>query len=179
MQVVDRKSRMHKGATHAIPGHPRRQGYGGIEPRLATAPAFVSVGYQERDIDEFVQLLVDADVEILVDVRLNAISRKRGFSKTALSNALAQADIVYRHERDLGNPKDNREPFRQGLPSARERYLAHISNGASGIYEEVVALASEKRVALLCFEREHAECHRSCIIDTAQNSDPSLRVLKI
>ena len=148
-------------------------------PRPATHAAFVSVGYQERDIDEFVQLLVDNNVELLVDVRLNAISRKRGFSKTALSNALADAGIEYRHERELGNPKDNREPFRQGLTSARTRYLAHLSNGASAVYAEVVSLARTSRVALLCYERDHAECHRSCIIDNAQDNDPSLRVVKI
>jgi uncharacterized protein (DUF488 family) len=141
--------------------------------------AFVSVGYQERNIDEFVTLLVDNDVDLLVDVRLNAISRKRGFSKTALSNALVDAGIEYRHERQLGNPKDNREPFRQGLASARSRYLKQLSNGAKGIYDEVVSLASTSRVALLCYERDHAECHRSCIIDSAQNIDPSLRVVKI
>ena len=141
--------------------------------------AFVSVGYQEHDIDYFVSLLVDNDVDVLVDVRLNAISRKRGFSKTALSNALTDAGIEYRHERQLGNPKENREPFRQGLASARSRYLTQLSNGAKGIYDEVVALASTSRVALLCYERDHAECHRSCIIDTAQCIDPSLRVVKI
>ena len=152
-----------------------------IDPMTTTtdSPAFVSVGYQERNIDEFVELLVNNDVALLVDVRLNAISRKRGFSKTALSNALAKAGIGYRHERELGNPKDNREAFRQGHASARNRYLKHLSNGASGIYDEVVSLASTSRVALLCFERDHAECHRSCIIDTAQERDPSLRVIKI
>ena len=147
--------------------------------RSAASAAFISIGYQERNIDEFVDLLVDNGVEILVDVRLNAISRKRGFSKTALSNALAKAGITYRHERELGNPKDNREAFREGRVSARNQYLAHLSNGASGIYEEVVSLAGTTRVALLCYERDHAQCHRSCIIDTAQGSNPSLRVVKI
>jgi uncharacterized protein (DUF488 family) len=148
-------------------------------PRSTTNAAFVSVGYQERNIDEFVELRTDTGVEILVNVRLNAISRKRGFSKTALSNALAEAGIAYRHERELGNPKDNREAFRQGLASARNRYLAHLSNGASGVYDEVVSLAGTNRVALLCYERDHTECHRSRIIDTAQRHDPSLRVVKI
>ncbi len=149
-----------------------------MEPTPDTA-AFVSIGYQERDIAEFVALLIDNDVDILVDVRLNAISRKRGFSKTALGDALAQAGIRYRHERALGNPRENREPFRRGLASARKRYLSHLSNGASAVYDEIVSLACNHRVALLCFEREHAECHRSCIIDTAQDRYPSLRVVKI
>lgn len=151
----------------------------GLMPPPAVIPAFVSIGYQERSIDEFVGLLLETGVTILVDVRLNAISRKRGFSKTALSEALEQAGIAYRHERELGNPKDNREAFRRGLTSARNRYLAHLSNGASAVYDEVVSLASTTRVALLCYERDHAECHRSCIIDTARDRDPSLHVVKV
>ncbi len=148
-------------------------------PHLTASAALVSIGYQERNIGEFVELLVDNSVEILVDVRLNAISRKRGFSKAALSDALEQAGITYRHERQLGNPKDNREPFRQGLASARDRYLAHLSNGASDICDEIVSLASTTRVALLCYERDHADCHRSCIIETAQAQNPNLNIIKI
>ena len=147
--------------------------------RSTRKAALVSVGYQERDIEEFVQLLVANEVQLLVDVRLNAISRKRGFSKTALSEALIRAGIEYRHERELGNPKDNREPFRQGLPSARRRYLAHLSNGASNVHAEVVSLAQKQRVALLCYERDHSECHRSCIIDRAKDEDPRMNVIEI
>lgn len=146
---------------------------------VAETSALLSVGYQERDIQELVALLVDNDVHILVDVRLNAISRKRGFSKTALAKAVTDAGIAYRHERELGNPKDNRESFRRGHKAARNRYLKHLSNGASAVYDEVVALASTSRVALLCYERVHSECHRSCIADKAQDGNPRLQVVEI
>lgn len=69
-------------------------------------------------------------VDVLVDVRLNPISRKKGFSKSSLQQALGAARIEYRHERQLGNPKSNRDPFRRGLKSARARYLRHLRNGA-------------------------------------------------
>ena len=141
--------------------------------------AIVSIGYEQRNIDEFVGLLVTAGVETLVDVRLNAISRKKGFSKTALSGALATAGIAYRHERDLGNPKDNRDPFRQGSPEARNRYRQHLSNGASTALNQVAELASQTRVALLCFERDHTKCHRSCITEEAQSINPTLAVVTI
>jgi len=142
-------------------------------------PALLTVGYEQREVDELVALLINNGVHTLVDVRLNAISRKKGFSKTALSNALAEAGIAYRHERELGNPKANREPFRQGLSSARTRYRRHLANGASGALDEVLALASTVRVALLCFEREHDTCHRSCITAAAQTANPALRIVPI
>ncbi len=140
---------------------------------------FVSVGYQGRSVDELVELLVDASVDVLVDVRLNAISRKKGFSKSALATALSEAGIEYRHERTLGNPKENREPFRRGETSARETYFRHLTNGAAAVYEEIVELAQGARVALLCDERDHNECHRSCIIDAAQRMYPGVSLLKL
>ncbi len=141
--------------------------------------AILSVGYEQRTVEELVQLLTVNEVDVLVDVRLNAISRKRGFSKTALGNALSEAGIEYRHERKLGNPKENREPFRKGLASARDRYRRHLSNGASAAYRDVAMLAKSDRVALLCYERDHRQCHRSCIAEAAQNDYPELSVSEI
>ena len=116
---------------------------------------------------------------MLVDVRLNPISRKKGFSKYALAAALDDAGIGYRHERDLGNPKENREPFRQGLPSAREDYKNHLLNGSSSVYEEIIDLATRSRTALLCFERDHDRCHRSCILETVAADHPTISVLRL
>ena len=139
----------------------------------------VSIGYEKRSIEDLIDLLADNAVELLVDVRLNPISRKKGFSKTALTLALADAGIEYRHERGLGNPKENREPFRQGLQSARDRYQEHLQNGAASVYQGVIDLASTSRIALLCYERDHDECHRSCILDAAQLGHPALSILRL
>ena len=139
----------------------------------------VSVGYEGRSADELIRTLQQSKVEVLVDVRLTPISRKKGLSKKALAAALAEAGIEYRHEPELGNPRDNRDPFRKGLASARQRYDAHLSNGAEATFDATIALARRTRVALLCFERDHSTCHRSCIIERAQRGDPALSVLKV
>lgn len=145
----------------------------------AKPSTIVSIGYERRDVAEVVALLSDHEVDVLVDVRLNAISRKRGFSKTALASALQEAGIEYRHERELGNPKDNRDAFRRGVEAARDRYRRHLSNGASAVYDAVIELADTSTVALLCFERDHHQCHRSCITDAAQANNGQLDVLRL
>ena len=145
----------------------------------AESPTIVSIGYEQRTVDELIDLLTANAVSALVDVRLNPISRKKGFSKKALAQALADAGIQYRHERELGNPKDNRDPFRQGLESARQRYRSHLQNGAGPVYEQVVNLANTSRIALLCYERDHAQCHRSCILEAAQSDYPEMNVLQL
>ncbi|MFF9398084.1 DUF488 family protein [Streptomyces sp. NPDC014744] len=77
-------------------------------------PGLWSAGYEGRDIESFIASLVDSRVSVVADVRLTPISRKKGFSKTRLGDALAKAGIEYTHLRGLGNPKDNREPFWDG-----------------------------------------------------------------
>ena len=132
----------------------------------------VSVGYQERSVGELIDVLRQGEVEVLVDVRLNPISRKPGFSKNPLSQALAEAGISYRHERELGNPRENRDPFH------RERYEAHLREGGSAVYAELMELARSVRIALLCYERRHRDCHRSCILDLA-SQEHAVRVLEL
>ena len=139
----------------------------------------VSIGYEQRDVSELIDLLTANDVSTLVDVRLNPISRKRGFSKKALAGSLGDAGIEYRHERGLGNPKENRDPFRQGLKSARQEYQRHLLNSAHSVYEQTIDLAFMTRIALMCFERDHDRCHRSCILDAALTDHPTLRVLRL
>lgn len=142
-------------------------------------PTIVSIGYERRTLEELVCLLQENDVEVLVDVRLTPVSRKPGLSKSALAEALESAGIEYRHERQLGNPKDNRDAFRRGLKSARRRYSQHLQNGASTVYREVISLAYTTRPALLCVEREQAECHRSSILESAQQDIPDLKIIDV
>ena len=135
-------------------------------------PTIVSVGYQGRSVNELIDVLRHGDVEVLVDVRLNPISRKPGFSKNPLCQALAEAGIRYRHERELGNPRENRDPFH------RERYEAHLRKGGSAVYAELIELARSVRIALLCYERLHRDCHRSSILDLASQQH-AVRVLEL
>ena len=97
---------------------------------------------------------------------------------TCAGKPARSAGIEYVHERELGNPKENRDGFRKGLASARERYRHRLENGAAVTYEATIERALSKRVALLCFEREHRECHRSCITDRAISQHPEMNVIE-
>lgn len=98
---------------------------------------------------------------VLLDVRLNAISRKPGFSKRQLQRALGDAEIVYRHARALWNPKDNREPFHSGdtLAGVRKFQALLASDDAGAELGRLVRLLGSERVAVFCFERDHDRCH--------------------
>ena len=144
------------------------------------AGVMASIGYEGRNLDEFLQVLVDNDIGVLVDVRMTPMSRKRGFSKRLLAEALAGRGIGYRHVPELGNPKELRSAFHTGaVESARRRYLAHINDGSREAYESVVELARTTRIALLCLEADERRCHRGCIVDQALDEHPDLAVLPL
>jgi uncharacterized protein (DUF488 family) len=127
-----------------------------------------------------IERLVGAHVSVLVDVRLNPISRKPGFSRGRLSEALAEAGVAYLHEKELGNPTDNRVSFRNGdRESGRERMRSILSNGAGDALDRVVALASKERIAVLCVERDHHRCHREVIAEMVVERNPSIEILQV
>lgn len=139
-----------------------------------------SVGYEGLTLDGLVDRLSGAHVTTLVDVRLNPVSRKPGFSKRRLTEALAAVGIEYVHEKSLGNPVENRESFRDGDGhEGRARMREILSNGAGEALDRVVGLASTDRIAVLCVEREPERCHRNVITDMALERNPAIEVLQI
>lgn len=128
----------------------------------------LGVGYEGRSIGEFVADLADWGVTRLVDVRMTPISRKRGFSKSALRQALAEQGIAYEHRRELGNPKENRPGFGGStaeLTAARAAYAALLDGVAARSAIEALAEAAQTElIALLCFEADEKRCHRRVLL---------------
>ena len=128
------------------------------------APVIHTAGYEGQTIDEFLARLHGSGIELVADVRELPLSRKRGFSKTALAAALAREGIDYLHVRALGCPKAIRDRYRRDHDWARytDAFLDHL-----GRHEEAVtALAREaagRRTVCLCFEADPARCHRTYV----------------
>jgi uncharacterized protein (DUF488 family) len=134
----------------------------------------VSVGYQGREIGEFVDSLRQGGVRTLVDVRLTPLSRIPGFSKTRLKTALESAGIDYLHYRELGNPKSNRAAFHgHAVEQGRSRYRALLSAPeAREALSALVQRSSRELIAVLCFEKDHDACHRKVVIDAVTEIEP-------
>jgi uncharacterized protein (DUF488 family) len=126
-----------------------------------------TIGYEGKTLDEFLGELAAAGVESVLDVRAVAASRRPGFSKTALSNALAERGIGYRHFRALGTPSEGRAAARAGkVAEMRRIYAGQLETPEAGLQmEQAVEAAAEKPSALLCFEAEAAGCHRRMLAE--------------
>ncbi len=118
-----------------------------------------------------------AGVERLVDVRELPLSRRRGFSKTTLGDSLREAGIEYVHVKALGNPKPNRERYWAGdIEGGAAVYRKHLTNGSRSALVELAASLGEDPACLLCFERDHTECHRDVIVEALLELQPELNV---
>ena len=124
-----------------------------------------TIGYEGATVGEFLNALREAGVERVIDVRAVANSRRPGFSKTPLRNALAEAGIDYVHLRALGTPADGRAAARAGQQAKLEAIYAGQLDLPEAIVaaEQMKALAADKPSALLCFERDAGGCHRSLL----------------
>lgn len=138
-----------------------------------------TIGYEGRNIAEFVEALASAGVTLLVDVRENAMSRVRGFSKNRLREALGDAGIGYEHMKGLGNPKENRDALRSGDDRAIAYFNKRLLNGSADDLKRLGEVLQSEHVALLCFERDHQTCHRSLIVDALQAQDRTLHVVNL
>jgi uncharacterized protein (DUF488 family) len=139
-----------------------------------------SVGYEGMEVQGLIEALAASRVTLVIDVRLNPISRKPGWSKKSLEAALAKMGIDYKHEKALGNPPENRDSFRRGDgEEGRRRMREMLSNGSSEALQRLVDQASDHRVAVLCVERGALQCHRQVITDMARELDPNIEVHQV
>ncbi len=130
----------------------------------ALATTFFTVGYEQSEAEDFIRRLQDNGIEMIIDVRDMPLSRRRGFSKNQLQQLLTEADIEYLHVKPLGAPKEIRDPLRAG--GSWWEYIKgyeRVLRSQTTQIDALIKLASEKRICLLCFERNPAECHRSLI----------------
>ncbi len=137
--------------------------------RLAT------IGYEGAAVGEFLDTLRRAKIDLLVDVRAVAMSRRPGFAKTALAANLREARIDYLHLRRLGTPADGRAAARAGRHEDMRRiFLRQLATPEAR--DELTTLRdlvqSGRRVCILCFEADPAHCHRRLVATALQKQMP-------
>jgi len=126
-----------------------------------------TIGYEKAKPAAVLNELKRAQVDLLVDTRAVAASRRPGFSKRQLAAALDEAGIGYVHLQKLGTPAQGRAAARSGDYDTLWRiYDKHIkSRDAQEALDELLALIkSGQRIALLCYCRDPKTCHRSRIV---------------
>jgi uncharacterized protein (DUF488 family) len=133
-----------------------------------------TIGYEQTPAKAVLDELEQAGVKLLVDVRAVASSRRPGFSKNQLAAGLDERGIAYLHLRGLGTPKEGREAARSGRFDVLQRiYSRHLKTPqAREELDELSALVKQSGpVCILCYERDHAQCHRQWIAEIIEERD--------
>jgi Protein of unknown function, DUF488 len=130
-----------------------------------------SIGYElHKDHLAFAQHVQAAGVERLIDVRELPISRRRGYAKSALAQAMTDVNVEYLHIKALGNPKPFRDLYKSGhVEEGRRCYEEHLLGERRDALEDLVPLLREKRCALMCVEHDPATCHRTVIVEALRD----------
>lgn len=131
-----------------------------------------TIGYEKSTPEDFIATLQARRIEVLIDIRDRAQSRRRGFSKSALSAAVNSAGIEYRHLRELGDPKEGRDAARAGMFEKFQKIFSVVlaARPAQEALVEIALLAKSKRICLMCYERDHRYCHRKLVSDYLEKS---------
>jgi uncharacterized protein (DUF488 family) len=141
--------------------------------------ALLTIGYEQATPVAVLGELKRAGVEVVVDTRAVAASRRPGFSKRALAAALGEAGIGYVHLQKLGTPAEGRQAARASDTDELWRiYDKHIKTApAQEALDELMALIkSGKRIALLCYCRDPKTCHRSRIVAQVKSRRRGIKV---
>lgn len=143
-------------------------------------PKLFTIGYQGSTPTDLIDRLRDAGVERVVDVRELPLSRRRGFSKSPLAEALTRAGIRYEHVRALGNPKPYRERYKSGdSKGGAQAFRRHLHNGSHDALHELAESIPSEKTCLLCFEESHVDCHRSVIAGAIAERLPRVAVVHL
>lgn len=133
---------------------------------------FLTIGHSNRDLDEFLGMLSEAQIELLVDVRAFPQSRNNPiYNANRLPVDLALRQIRYVHSPALGGRRCKQPGADQTLNAAwRVRSFHNYADYALGTefaaaLHQLVELGSGQRLALMCSEAVWWRCHRRIITD--------------
>jgi hypothetical protein len=131
----------------------------------------VTIGYEGRSLESYLNELLRDGVTMLCDVRRNPLSRKYGFSKGTLSKACEGVGIRYEHLPELGIASEQRQELHtqadyDGLFAEYERDNLPPQRAALDKIRGWVTAG--ERVALTCFERLPEQCHRHCVAEALE-----------
>lgn len=137
-------------------------------------PAFFTIGYEGLSPEAYLNRLAENGVRLLCDVRRNAYSQKFGFTKGELEAGLQQVGIEYLHIPELGIESEKRQQLNNAADykALFTEYEATTLARQQNKLEELMRLIRQHgRVAITCFEKDVACCHRSRVAAALKQRD--------
>ncbi len=133
------------------------------------SPEIYTIGHSTHPIDEFIRILQTFGVEMIADVRTIPKSRHNPqFNQEELQAALQKSGIDYLHLAGLGGLRHTTKssPNTAWKNASFRGYADYMQTPEFSIaLGQLIELAQEKRMAIMCAEAVPWRCHRSLIGD--------------
>ena len=133
---------------------------------------FTTIGHSNRSLAEFVSMLQEARVDLLIDVRAFPRSRANAaFNIDRLPSDLARLQIGYRHFEALGGRRPKQKEVDGHLNALWQVQSFHnyadfaLSDEFGTAFRELLRLGEDRRLSLMCSEAVWWRCHRRIITD--------------
>lgn len=135
------------------------------QKRAALPPGIFSIGYEKKDIDLFLNLLIQNSIDLVVDVRANPFSMNFSFVKSRLESSLEKAGIGYLHIPELGIGGEKRKNLEtdEDYAALFNEYSREALPRQAEQVGRLLKLGQTRRIALLCFEADQRRCHRGVV----------------
>ncbi len=151
-----------------------------LEEQPVVDPAVYTIGYEKLLVDGFLNHLLRAGIQTLIDVRENAVSRQYGYHRSTLSRLCSGLAIEYRHYPELGVPSNHRANLQtlEDYEDLFHLYKEEMLLQRIITLKEVTTLIKRKPGALMCMEANPTLCHRSILAEriAQQNSLPTVHL---
>ena len=141
------------------------------ERPVKAAAGLLTIGYEGKCLETYLNQLLRAGVTVLCDVRRNPLSRKYGFSKTTLRGACESLGIRYEHLPELGIPSEERREL--NTQADYDALFVDYERDSLPLQTEALArirswIQEGDSVALTCFELHPHQCHRHCVAEALE-----------
>ncbi len=138
-----------------------------------------TIGFAKKGLERFVELLVLAGVETIIDIRRRPDSPLAGYArKRDLPFVLDRvAGIGYEHRPELAPPDELLDRFRKDKDwGAYVRDFENVLTSAAAMRTMSQLLGRSDRVALLCSEHMPEKCHRRLVVERMRGLEPRLNI---
>ena len=128
-----------------------------------------SIGHSTHTFEDFLQMLKNFEIELLVDIRsLPGSNKFPQFNKKNLEIALPENGISYLHLAALGGRRKVHKDSKN-TRWHKDAFRAYADYMETEMFklgiQELMNLAKEKRTAIMCSEAVWWRCHRSMVSD--------------
>lgn len=123
-----------------------------------------TIGYSTFEINSFVKILKENNINSLIDVRSKPYSKyKPEYNKENLRLKLEKHNIIYRnYDKEFGAIQENEKYFTEGILDFNKYYKSEaFKNGYDKI---LLGILQGYRFAFMCAERDPSTCHRNIMV---------------